>query len=703
MVFYLLHFYRFFYTLLTAEALLVISLGQAMKLDTPILRLPSVGPVFANRLSKLEIETVEDLLLHVPSRYIDYSLKSDVGKLQVGQIVTVQGKIESIKNIYTTHGKKIQIAEISDATGILTAIWFNQPFLVRTIKKGQIYSFSGKIDWFNRKISMVSPDYEQIGKDSKTLHTGRLVSVYPETSRVSSKWLRGKVSLALSQTSEWLNEFVPQEVLTKFFLMDYKKAVTSVHFPENPEDAFQAKVRLSFNELLFSHLRSLLRKRDWHKIKAANKLNVASMVMEDFIKTLPFDLTQSQIRSISEILGDLSKDSPMNRLLEGDVGSGKTVVAAAAAFVAFTNGFQSVFMAPTQILATQHFNTLTEIFARFKIRVGLITSSIVKKDLGRTDIFVGTHALIHKNIDFENVALVVIDEQHRFGVEQRAHLIRKSGKHGKAPHILTMTATPIPRTAALTIYGDLDLSTLDELPKGRQPITTWVISPAKRDAAYEWIKDKIKKENIQVYIICPLIDESNIETMKQVKAATNEYEKLKQIFSDMKVGLLHGRQSAKIKNEVLDSFKNGVTKVLVSTPVVEVGIDVANATIMVIEGAERFGLAQLHQLRGRVGRGVKKSYCLLITDSRSRVVFTRLKALTKSASGFELAELDLKMRGPGEIFGKQQHGFLGLKIASWNDTDLIKKSRSVAEEAVSNPEKFSKLLKKIDAENIVPN
>ncbi|OGM28425.1 ATP-dependent DNA helicase RecG [Candidatus Woesebacteria bacterium RIFCSPLOWO2_01_FULL_39_61] len=674
-----------------------------MKLDTPILRLPSVGSVYANRLRKLDIETAEDLLLHVPSRYIDYRIKSAISDTQPGETVTIQGKIESVKNIYTTHGKKIQMGEVSDKTGVLTVVWFNQPYLIRNVKKGMNYSFSGKIDWFDRKKALVSPEYEPLDGKTQTLHTGRLVPVYPETARVSSKWLRGKVVLTLSLVEQWLDDFVPTDVLARYSLIDFIKALESVHFPETPEEAREAKTRLAFNELLFHHLRSLMRKKDWHQIMTANRLIVDTDAMKEFINSLAFDLTNSQIRSINEISEDLVKDSPMNRLLEGDVGSGKTVVAAAAAFASFINGYQTVFMAPTQILANQHFNTLHEIFDRFKVRVSLVTSSLVKKDLGKTDIFVGTHALIHKKIDFESVSLVVIDEQHRFGVEQRAHLIKKTENKGTAPHILTMTATPIPRTAALTIYGDLDLSTLDELPKGRRPITTWVISPAKRDSGYEWIKDKIKKENIQVYIICPLIEESEVETMRQVKAATVEYEKLKEIFSDMNVDLLHGRQSAKLKNEVLDSFKKGVTKVLVSTPVVEVGIDVANATIMVIEGAERFGLAQLHQLRGRVGRGSIKSYCLLITDSHSNVVFTRLKALTKSMSGFELAELDLKMRGPGEIFGKKQHGFLDLKIAAWSDTDLIKKSRSVAEEAIENPKKFSKLLNKIDSQNIVPN
>ena len=425
--------------------------------------------------------------------------------------------------------------------------------------------------------------------------------------------------------------------------------------------------------------------------------------VSNFIDSLPFTLTNSQKRSVSEILKDLEGNIPMNRLLEGDVGSGKTVVASAAAFVAFANGHQTVVMVPTQILAQQHFSTLKEVFDPFKVRVTLVTSAGVKGGPGKTDVFVGTHALIHKRVEFDNVALVIIDEQHRFGVEQRAHLMTHSGKKSAAPHVLTMTATPIPRTVALTVYGDLDLSTLDELPKGRQKITTWLVPPQKREGAYGWISAQIRKQRVQAFIICPLIEESEKETMKQVKAATAEYEKLKKVFSDLNLGLLHGRLKAKEKDEVMHDFKRGKTDVLVSTPVVEVGIDVANATIMVIETAERFGLAQLHQLRGRVGRGEKKSYCLLFTEIKSQKVLTRLNALKRSLSGFELAELDLRLRGPGEVFGTRQHGFLDLKIANWQDTELIKKAKAVADEAINNPKKFSKLLRVLKSAKIAPN
>jgi len=520
---------------------------------------------------------------------------------------------------------------------------------------------------------------------------------------VSSKWLRGRIKYLLDRIGEYIEEFLPDGVLKEQNFFEMPESIKKVHFPDNEKEAEIAKKRLAFNEVLFHQLRSLERKERWKATIATRKLKIDKKTLGEFIDSLPFRLTKSQERTIDEMSNDLSSSTAMNRLLEGDVGSGKTVVAAAGAFLSFVNGYQTIVMAPTQILANQHFITLKEIFNKFKVRVSLVTGEGIRSDLGKTDIFIGTHALIHKKVKFDKVAFVVIDEQHRFGVEQRAHLIKKAGRKNVSPHVLTMTATPIPRTVALTVYGDLDLSTLDELPEGRTPITTWLVPPQKRGGAYGWIGDLIKKEHVQAFIICPLIEESEIETMKQVKAATTEFEKLKKVFSGFAVGLLHGRQSAKDKNEVLGAYKKGSIDILVSTPVVEVGIDVPNATIMVVEAAERFGLAQLHQLRGRVGRGSKKSYCLLFTESRAPKVVTRLNALKKSLSGFELSEMDLKLRGPGEIFGVKQHGFPELKIASWQDTELIKNAKSVAEEAMSNPQKFSKLIKKIETDSIVAN
>jgi ATP-dependent DNA helicase RecG len=407
------------------------------------------------------------------------------------------------------------------------------------------------------------------------------------------------------------------------------------------------------------------------------------------------------MKAIEEIFQDLSQKTPMNRLLEGDVGSGKTVVAAAGAFAAFVNGYQSVIMAPTQILAEQHYKTISQLFEPFKARVDLITGHEKKESIGKTDIFIGTHALIQKSVKFENVAFIVIDEQHRFGVEQRKFLTEKAGKRKKTPHVLTMTATPIPRTIALTVYGDLALSVLNELPKGRQKITTWVVPPEKRDGAYDWIQKQITTEKIQAYVVCPLIEESETETMKEVKAAKGEFERLKKRFKKLRLGLLHGKQKAKEKTEILTQFKNGEIDILVSTPVVEVGIDVPNACIMMIEAADRFGLAQLHQLRGRVGRGEKKSYCLLFTDSETEKTTKRMEAMKTTHSGFELAELDLQMRGPGDIFGTKQHGVPDLKIATWSDSLLIKETRKVAEEAIQKRDQYEKVFVKIAEKEII--
>lgn len=674
-----------------------------MQLETPVTKLPLVGPVYARRLKKLDIETIGELLLHVPHRYLDFRLVSKIAHVQVGETVTVRGEMVSMRNQYTRSGKKIQIAEIAGNSGKIKAVWFNQPFLVKTLSPGTQVSLAGKVDWFARFPAFISPEYEKVGQAGKGVHTGRLIPIYPETAGISSKWLRARIVDAYEKTKLNIREYLPESVLIKYNLENLDEAISKVHFPKNYQDADNGKLRLAFNELLLLHLRSLYRKIEWQKNEVAYKLSVDKNAIDKFVASLPFQLTSSQKRSITEILKDLKKSVPMNRLLEGDVGSGKTVVAASAAFVAFLNGYQTVIMAPTQILAQQHFNTLKTLFDKFKVRVSLVTSAAVIADLGKSDIFVGTHALIHKRVSFDKVAVVVIDEQHRFGVEQRAHLVTETKSRRSSPHVLTMTATPIPRTIALTFYGDLDLSTLDELPSGRKPVKTWLVPPQKRESAYNWIEKQVVEKSAQVFVICPLIEESEKETMQQVKAATKEFENLKKVFANLNLGLLHGKQSAKEKNKAVLEFKKGKIDILVATPVVEVGIDVPNATIMLIETAERFGLAQLHQLRGRVGRSDKQSFCLLFTEIDSPRPHTRLAAMQKTMSGFELAELDLRLRGPGEVFGTRQHGFPELKIASWQDIKLIKQSRKVAQKAIANPNNFPQLLKMLKKKQHVAN
>ena len=464
------------------------------------------------------------------------------------------------------------------------------------------------------------------------------------------------------------------------------------------------------------------RKLNWNKNLISNSYSVDEFrnKINEFLNKLPFTLTNAQKRVADEIFKDLNRTKPMNRLLEGDVGSGKTVVSAIAMYLSFLNGFQSVLMAPTEILAQQHYQTIFKLLSPFKIKVGLATGSkkegiknqesgiknkkqnknhnsqfIIHDSKSTFDVLVGTHAVLSKTISFQNLGLVVIDEQQRFGVEQRA-LIRNKGKN---PHLLTMTATPIPRTIALTLYGDLDLSILDEMPIGRKQIKTWLVPPEKRDGAYFWIEKQIKETKSQVFVVCPFIEES--ETMQTVKAASKEFENLKNnVFKDLKLGLLHGKMKAKDKGEVLTKFRDGKIDILVATPVVEVGIDVPNATIIVIEASERFGLAQLHQLRGRVGRGDKQSYCLLFTESKNLQTLERLKAMEKHNVGSELAELDLRLRGPGEIYGTMQHGRKMLKIASFSDFELIKKVRKEAEKIFPNLKTHPRLIEKLATINL---
>jgi ATP-dependent DNA helicase RecG len=650
-----------------------------MNLDSSISDLPKIGPILTNKLKKLGINTVNDLFYHAPSHYLDYSLITTINKIHPDEIVTIHAKIVSITNIFSKRGVRMQIGSVEDDTGKLTVVWFNQMFLTRTLYPGKLVSLSGKVGFFNRKLCLTSPDYEILNsEETETIHTGKLVPVYPETAGLSSKWLRRII----------LNSFDMVEI--EDFLkdkLDLKTAIKFVHFPNNMEEVEKGKDRLGFNEMLFLNLKSLHKKLDWQKNKTLFNLQINKSQINKFIGSLPFTLTDSQVKATDEILKDLQKNIPMNRLLEGDVGSGKTVVAAIGAYATFTNGYQSIIMAPTQILAEQHFKTLQSIFP--KLKINLVTSD--SKKIDNANIYVGTHALIHSKINFEKVAFVVIDEQHRFGVEQRAHLAKRSN----TPHILTMTATPIPRTIALTTYGDLELSVLNEIPKGRQKITTWLVPPEKRNGAYQWANKQIANDKCQMFVVCPLIEESEKETMKDIKSVTTEFNNLKLKIKNLKFGLLHGRLKHAEKEKILDDFRNGKIDILVSTPVVEVGIDIPNATIMLVEAAERFGLAQLHQLRGRVGRGEKKSYCLLFANVHSGNAYKRLKAMEKMHSGFELANLDLELRGPGEIFGTQQSGFAELKFASWNDYELIKETRSKAEEILSNPQKYPLIAEKL--------
>lgn len=662
-----------------------------MDLHAPV---KTAGKFFSNHASALEklgIVTFYDFLYHLPARYEDYSRIVPIASAPLGETITIQGTVKEIKNQYLRGGKKLQKATITDETGELEVIWFNQQFIPKIMQPGDKVSLAGRMNTFSGKPKMESPEYELLTTAGTTIHTGRLVPVYPETHGITSKWLRRQIYKILKEQKENILEHLPDSIIehNKFFSL--YNAIEQVHFPEKYEHSLEAKKRLAYEELFFIHLATLERKKTWatqQKSQAFTRKQFEKDIAT-FQNTLPFTLTSAQQKAIQEIFNDLQQEKPMNRLVEGDVGSGKTIIATIAMYFAHLNGFQSVLMAPTEILAQQHYATLSKFLSPLGVRIGLATgsskyyvSSSMYKDkkethntkymLHDTDILVGTHAVLSEKINFNNLGLVVIDEQQRFGVAQRG-IIRQKGKN---PHLLTMTATPIPRTIALTLYGDLDLSYLDEMPKGRKPIKTWLVPKIKRNGAYDWIRKQVVQGD-QVFIICPFIEES--ETMQTIKAANKEFERLtKDVFPDLKIGLLHGKLKSKEKDVVLQEFKDKKFDILVATPVVEVGIDIQNATIIMIEASERFGLAQLHQLRGRVGRGDKQSYCLLFTESTNPQTLERLKAMETMHVGAQLAELDLKLRGPGDMYGTQQHGTKLLKIASFSDFPLIEKTKKEA-------------------------
>lgn len=823
-----------------------------ISLDSPIEAMGGIGPKMLLRLHHLKIKKIRDLLFYFPFRYEDFSNIKKIADLIVGEKATVTARVLNIGN-KRTWKRHMTITEslLEDKSAPIRAVWFHQPYLADTLKKGTWVNISGKVNLDNMGLVFSNPVFEILGSEDYQketppdgwagIHTGGLVAVYPETQGLSSRWLRLKIK-SLIDNFKNIPDFMPDFILQEFNLIQLSKALSQIHFPKTNKEAEEAQKRLAFQDLFLLQLYSQ-REKEKIKSKYAAEIPINIPLVKKFISSLPFQLTNSQRLSSWQILQDISKPSPMNRLLEGDVGSGKTVVASIAALSVSSKNYQTAFLAPTEILAEQHFKTISKLLNGFPIEIALLTSAqskllehekITKKELakriyeGKVHVVVGTHALIQKEIKFGNLAFVVVDEQHRFGVEQRASLLRRStqnmpisdtkvtntpelheqnqkhiverelsyklcgiffeiqreigrycrerqyadlleqklknsglsfvrenpieiadrksnfadfiienkiiteikakpffekndyyqisrylenknielgmlvnfrqqylkpkrivnskfksfgtfvsnsdisGRNSAViPHLLSMTATPIPRTLALTMYGDLDLSLLKELPKGRKKIITKIVAPANRNKAYDFIENQIKTGR-QAFVICPLIEESESMIMSDVKAATKEYEKLsKEIFPHLKIGLLHGKMPPKEKEEIMKNFKDKKIDVLVSTSVIEVGIDIPNASVMMIEGADRFGLSQLHQFRGRVGRAEHQSYCFLFTESPAKATSARLRAVVECEDGFKLAEKDLQIRGPGQFFGKEQSGIPDLAMSSLKNPKMI--------------------------------
>ncbi|HUT22236.1 MAG TPA: ATP-dependent DNA helicase RecG [Candidatus Bipolaricaulota bacterium] len=672
-----------------------------MRLDQSIEMLHRVGKGMSKQLEKLGILDLHDLLFHFPFRYDDFTSVRTIADLTPDENATVKVKIDLIANRRSRRQRKfVTEAVVSDDSGQLNVVWFNQPFLTKTLPVGSEVYLAGKVS-DNYHQQMISPFYEKVSSFSTM--TERLQPVYSLSGSLTQKQFRYWIKQCLPLAKE-LKEFLPNELMAKNKFLKITEAIENIHFPKSKELMEQAKERLKFDELFLIQLKIQKYREDLAK-ENSPKVKFLEKATKDFVAKLPFTLTDDQKKAAWEILLDLDKEKPMNRLLEGDVGSGKTIVVGLAILNVALNGFQSALMAPTEILARQHFESLSR-FLSPKVKVALLTGSskmiygqekaskkMILEGLltGEIDLVIGTHALISDEVKIKDLALVAVDEQHRFGVDQRRKLV-ETGVN-LVPHFLSLTATPIPRSLVLTLYGDLDVSVIKEKPKGRKPIITKLVTEDKRPQAYKFIKDKIK-EGRQVFVICPLIEESD---KLGVKSVTEEFEKLsKHIFTDLKISMLHGKMKSKEKNEVMQNFLNKKIDILVSTSVVEVGVDVPNAAIMAIEGAARFGLAQLHQFRGRVGRGEEQSYCFLFGENLNDIAFKRLKALERTNDGFKLAEMDLELRGPGEVYGTRQSGLPDLKIASLTDIELIKKAQGDAIKYAPRLDEFEELKKKVE-------
>lgn len=653
--------------------------GEGLPLETPLEKTP-LGKLAATRLSKLGLKTLWDLVYHLPRRHEDRRLLPAFRLLKEGAKVTVKGVVRE-KRLVRTPKKGMQLVEVklTDPFGYtLTAVWFNQPWVLKQIKEGETLVVTGRVARRGQKRTLMVEHFEP--EEGESLSTGRIVPIYPSTEGISQAWLRRQVWRGLELASP-LPEPLPEPLRSREGLLPLSVALPHYHFPPDEAAIEPALKRLKFDEYLFLELRVMIQSGE--SALVGHVFEVKEEWLDEFLKSLPFELTRAQKRVVREILADMQSDRQMARLLMGDVGSGKTVVAALALYIAAKNGLQGALMAPTEILAKQHYENLTRYLAPLGVKVELLVGSMKESEkkkakariaAGEVDVVVGTHALIQEGVQFKELGLAVIDEEHRFGVLQRRALLQ-----GR-PDVLVMTATPIPRSLALTLYGDLETSVLDELPPGRKPVKTKVLSQKHRRQAYAFALEEIKKGH-QVYVVAPMIEESDSEQFAEVKAATKLKDEVAAMLPEVKIGLLHGRMSPAEKDAVMQAFRNKEFDLLVSTTVIEVGVDVPNATLMIVENAERFGLAQLHQLRGRVGRGSAPGYCILIAGEASKKTMERLRVLEESSDGFYVAEMDLKLRGPGELRGTRQSGMPELKLGELaKDTEIIEAARRAAKE-----------------------
>jgi ATP-dependent DNA helicase RecG len=660
-----------------------------MTLDSSLTDARGIGEAQAKKFAILGVRTVDDLINYYPRRYDDFSTVTSIGQLKPGA-VTIQGEIKQAKGRYARRGLHVTEAVVSDETGSVRLVWFNQPYRAAALKSGQSYFISGQYELSRQRFAILNPSIEMAS--AFPVNTARILSVYRETKGLTSRQIRLALESVLPLVKE-VSETLPDWLIKEHKLLGRSAALQAIHFPTSDEQLEKAKRRLSFEEVFQLSLASLLNKQD-NQSEHALKIPYDEKLAVQFSKSLPFRLTDAQRLATMRVYKDLQKTQPMNRLIEGDVGSGKTVVATMAALMALAQGWQAALMAPTELLARQHAETIHKLLQPlgYETMIGLLVGSLSTAQKakarqaiasGQAQFIIGTQALIQEQVDIHKLALIIVDEQHRFGVEQRKTLMAKAGH---MPHVLSLTATPIPRSLALTLYGELDISVLADKPTGRQPVITGLISPNSRRQLYEKVDQQLELGR-QMFVVCPLIGESEV---LDASSAEKVYDELrKKHFKHRRIGLLHGKLKAAAKQKIMQQFVDHKLDILVSTTVIEVGVDVPNATIMLIESPERFGLAQLHQLRGRVGRGEHQAHCyLLLSDSQSPN--RRLQALVSSSDGFQLAELDLELRGPGAIYGISQHGQLDLRIAKLSDTKLIAAARSAAQELLDHSENLLK-------------